>query len=65
MSDSILRMKSEDKISENDETMKKLKELEKKTQTNIDYLERALNILQNFGFTVKNSIDVFKLNFEH
>ena len=65
MSDSILRMKSEDKISENDETMKKLKELEKKTQTNIDYLERALNIMQNFGFTVKNSIDVFKLNFEH
>lgn len=65
MTDSILRMKSEDKISENDETMKKLKELEKKTQTNIDYLERALNILQNFGFTVKNSIDVFKLNFEH
>ena len=45
MTDSILRMKSEDKISENDETMKKLKELEKKTQTNIDYLERALNIL--------------------
>lgn len=31
MTDSILRMKSEDKISENDETMKKLKELEKKT----------------------------------
>lgn len=29
--DSVLRMKSEDKISENDETMKKLKELEKKT----------------------------------
>lgn len=45
MTDSILRIKSEDKISENDETMKKLKNLEKKTQTNIDYLERALNIL--------------------
>ena len=45
--DSVLRMKSEDKLAENDETLKKLKALEKKTQTNIDYIERALNILQN------------------
>ena len=43
--DSVLRMKSEDKISEGDETMQKLRELEKKKQTNIDYIERALNIL--------------------
>lgn len=63
--DSVLRMKSEDKLAENDETIKKLNLLSKKTQTNIDYLERALNILQNFGFSVKNAIDVFKLNFEH
>lgn len=63
--DSVLRMKSEDKISENDETMKKLRDLEKKTQTNIDYIERALNVLQNFGFSIKNSIEAFKLNFEH
>lgn len=63
--DSVLRMKSEDKISENDETIQKLKVLEKRTQTNIDWLERALNILQNFGFSIKNSIDAFKLNYEH
>ena len=63
--DSVLRMKSEDKLSENDETLKKLKELEKKTQTNIDYIERALNILQNFTFSIKNTIETFKLNFEH
>ena len=65
MTDSVLRMKSEDKLTENDETMKKLAELQKKTQTNVDYIERALNILQNFGFNIKNAIDAFKLNFEH
>lgn len=64
-SDSVLRMKSEDKISENDETIKKLNALNKKTQANIDYIERALNILQNFGYTIRNSIDILKLNFEH
>ena len=65
LNDSVLRMKSEDKIAENDETMKKLRALEKKTQTNIDYLERALNILQNFTFSIKNSLEAFKLNYEH
>lgn len=65
VSDSVLRMKSEDKLSENDETIKKLRDLEKKTQVNIDYIERVLNILQNFGFSIKNSIEAFKLNFEH
>ena len=62
--DSVLRMKSEDRLVEGDETILKLKELERKTQTNIDYIERALNVLQNFGFSVKNSLEAFKLNFE-
>lgn len=63
--DSVLRMKNEDKIMESDETMKKLVDLGKKTQTNIEYIERALGILQNFGFQIKNCIEVYKLNFEH
>ena len=63
--DSVLRMKSEDKIMESDETMRKLVELGKNTQTNIEYIERALGILQNFGFQIKNCIEVYKLNFEH
>lgn len=63
--DSILRLKSEDKLNETDDTVKKLNSLSKKTQTNIDYIERALNILQNFGFSIKNSIEVFKMNYEH
>ena len=64
-SDSILRMKSEDKIVENDETMKKLATLAKQTQDCIDYIERALGILANFGFSIKNCVDVFKLQFSH
>lgn len=63
--DSVLRMKSEDKLAENDETIKKLNLLYKKTQSNIDYITQALNILQSFGFSIKNCIEIFKLNFEH
>ena len=63
--DSVLRMKSEDKIAENDETMKKLAVLAKQTQDSIDYIERALGILANFGFNIKNVTDVFKLQFSH
>lgn len=63
--DSILKMKSEDKIIESDETMKKLAVLSKQTQDSIDYIERALGILANFGFSIKNCVDVFKLQFTH
>lgn len=63
--DSVLKKKVEDKTLENDETLKKLNDLQKKTQTNIDYIERALSILQNFGFNIKNAIDAFKLSIEH
>ena len=59
--DSVLRMKSEEKISENDETVRKLNLLSKQTQDKIDYIERALNILQNFGYQIRNVHDVLKL----
>lgn len=62
---SILKMKSEDKIAENDENMKKLNVLFKNTQDCIDYIERALNILSSFGFNIKNAIDALKLQLEH
>lgn len=45
VNDSILRMKSEDKLQENDDTMKKLTVLSKQTQDNIDFIEHALNVL--------------------
>lgn len=58
---SILKMKSEDIISENDERIKKLNILYERVKTNIDFLERAMNILNDFGFQIKNCIDLYKL----
>ena len=58
---SLLKVKDEAAISENDENIKKLNDLFSKTQDNIDYIERALGILSNFGFNIKNSIDLLKL----
>ena len=65
MQDTVLRMKSEDKLSENDENVKRLNVLSKQTQDNIDFIERSLNILANFGFSIKNSVEVLKLNLSH
>ena len=59
--DSILRMKSEDRILEGDDTMKKLAALSKQTQDSIDFIERALGILANFGYQLRNVVEVFKL----
>lgn len=60
-SDSVLRLKSEEKIAENDEKIKKINLLIKQTNDSIDFIERALNILSNFGFNIKNCIEIFKL----
>lgn len=61
MTDSVLRLKSQEKLAESDENIKKLNILNKKTQDCIDYLERALTILANFGFQIKNTTDIMKL----
>ena len=65
MQDSVLRMKSEEKIQANDVNIQKLNKLSKMTQDNIDYIERALGILSSFGFSIKNVIEVMKLNLTH
>lgn len=62
---SLLKMKSEDKISENDVNIQKLNELFKRTQDCIDFIERALNLLSSFGFNIKNSLDALKLQLSH
>lgn len=62
---SVLKLKTEDKISENDEKIQKLNSLAKQTADNIDYIERALTILQSFGFNIKNVTDILRLNMEH
>lgn len=58
---SILPMKNTDKISQEDETIKKLDSMNEIVKNNIDFLERAMNILNDFPFTIKNSIDILKL----
>jgi uncharacterized coiled-coil protein SlyX len=58
-------MKSEEKLSENDSTIKKLNAMFKNTQDSIDYIERALNVLNSFGFNIKNSIEALKLQMSH
>lgn len=61
MSDSVLRVKNEDKIAANDQNIQKLNTLQKITKDNIDFIERALNILSNFGFSIKNTTEILKL----
>lgn len=63
--DAILRLKAEEKIAENDETVQKLNKLAKITQDNIDYIERALAILSNFGYQLRNVTEILKLNMTH
>ena len=63
--DSVLKLKSEDKIIENDENMKKLNALQSNTQECVDYIERSLNVLSSFGFSIKNAIETLKLETSH
>lgn len=58
---SILPMKNTDYICQEDETIKKLDKMSERVRNNIDFLERAMNILNDFPFTIKNSIDLLKL----
>lgn len=63
--DSVLRLKTEEKLLNSDKTIEKLNRLSKITQDNIDYIERALTILSNFGFSIKNVTEICKLNMNH
>lgn len=65
MQDSLLKLKSEDKLISNDENMQKLNALQKNTQDCIDYIERILNVLNSFGFSIKNAIEALKLETTH
>lgn len=61
VSDSILQLKKEETIAGNDENIQKLNKLMENVKINIDFLEHSLNVLNDFGFNIKNSIDAFKL----
>lgn len=59
--ESILRLKNETAIAQNDETIQKLNNMAKITQENIEYIERGFSILDNLGFSIKNIIEIMKL----
>lgn len=58
---SVLKLKNETVVAENDEKIQKLNSLQKLTETNIEYLERCQNILADFGFYIKNTIEILKM----
>ena len=59
--ESILRLKNETAIAQNDETIQKLNTMAKITQDNIEFIERGFSILDNFGFQIKNVVEILKL----
>ncbi len=59
--DSVLKMKSEDKLAQNDENIQKLNKMAENTKGNISYIEQAMNILVDFGWNIKNTIEILKL----
>ena len=58
---SVLRLKNETIVSQNDETIQKLNNLAKLTQDNIEFIERGFSILDTFGLSIKNIIEILKL----
>lgn len=58
---SALRLKSEDAISASDEKIVKLNALKKITESNLDFIERALSILNDFSWQIRNLVEVLKL----
>lgn len=58
---SMLKMKNEENILKNNELNKKLTEAETIVKSCISYIEYAINILNDFGFQIKNCIEILKL----
>ena len=58
---SVLRLKNEETLEKEDENLKKLNVLNDYTKENIDFIERAMNIVADFGFSIKNTIEIMKL----
>lgn len=59
--DSVLKMKREEALIKGDERIVKLNRLMEITQQNIDFIERALDVLSNFSFNIKNVYEIVKM----
>lgn len=60
-SSSMLKLKNQDALIENNKDIQKLNSLINYCQEVINFLEYVINVLNDFGFTIKNSIDLLKL----
>lgn len=60
-SSSMLKLKNQESLAENNEDIQKLNRLTLHCQEVIEFLEYVINVLNDFGFTVKNSVDLLKL----
>jgi hypothetical protein len=58
---SILQQKNEDNVLKNNEQLKKLNEVIEQLDEAIVFLEYAWNILNDFGYNIKNIIELIKL----
>lgn len=61
---SVLRLKSETLIEQGDENIIKINKLMKNTTDCIDFIERALVVISNLGYNIKNIIEIIKLQIQ-
>ncbi len=57
---SLIRLKDEDSL-QNSDVIKKLNALQKQCVNVVEFLEYVVAIMNDYGFTIKNSIDILKL----
>ena len=55
------RIRLEEKISKESDKIKKINEMISKQNEVIQFMEYALNVVSDFNFTVKHSLDAIKL----
>lgn len=60
-SDSVIKMKSEQALAKNDPRLVKIDILTAQNKMVVEYIEMAMNILNDMGYSVKNAIEVLKL----
>lgn len=58
---SLIRIKEEKDLSRNDENVQKLNQVIAQTKKNIEFIERSFPILDGFGFSIKNVIEILRL----
>jgi hypothetical protein len=58
---SILSLKSENTLSQNDNRIKNLNIYQENTKFNLEFIERALNIFQDMNYQIGNCIKIYDI----